>query len=379
MKQLKIIHMVINLIARAYLFFIACLTLWILIPMALFWTPTAVISGSMEPSIMTGDVLTAQKVSEKEVRSGAIKVGMVLLAVDPMKPETLYTHRVIEIKPDKSMITKGDANAAADPFVLPPENVRGVERLRIPFIGLPMQAIYAGDTSRLIFMMATVVLAFFALSTAKPVNEDDSKSADDSESNSTHELPEDLEKEIEDVPEVEENTPATPKSKIRTFGTITGGFAVFLALTLVTLTGTASAAYAGSFKQINNNWTASAAFPIDPKVAKCGGAVYTSVPGTTLTCAVGTVSGRTTSYTLTVQGTGAITQWSVTADWTGVTNWLKSSGSGTGVLPTGDIFVQKGYQFVGDKGQGNNTDPRNHAYVSSTKTAEVFTVLVTTK
>lgn len=363
MKLFKIIRSLITLLARTYLYSIASLILWIIIPLVLVWTPTAVISGSMEPSIMTGDVLSAQKVTEAQVRGGAIKEGMVVLATDPMKPETLYTHRVIEVFPDKSMITKGDANASPDPMTLPPENVRGIERLRIPFIGLPAQAIYAGDTGKVVWMALSVILSALILGSAK------TRDAQNSE--------------VEPAPLVtkpprEKRT--MPRVQITALGVINGSAATVLSIVLVALICTASAAYVGSLKQVSNSWTASSVFPsTDPKIAKCGLAVYTSTPGTTLTCAVAFVSGKSTYYTLTVKGTGALTQWSVTTDWTGVTNWLSSRAAGTGVSDTGDILTQKDYQITGLRGKGNSSDSRNHAWVSSTKAAEVFTVQVTTK
>jgi hypothetical protein len=112
----------------------------------------------------------------------------------------------------------------------------------------------------------------------------------------------------------------------------------------------------------------------------CGGAIYTGVAGTTVTCAPGTVSGTTSNYTLTVTGTGALVQWSVTADWSGVTNWYRSKAFGNGVSDTGDIMLRTGYQIKGSAGTSTNpADNWNHAWVSSTKAAEVFTVQVVTK
>lgn len=72
-----------------------------------------VLSGSMEPQIQTGAVIfvTPKPVSE-------IKVGDVLTFQIP-DADSVVTHRVMELNREggtTSMITKGDANTAPDPW-----------------------------------------------------------------------------------------------------------------------------------------------------------------------------------------------------------------------------------------------------------------------
>jgi signal peptidase len=366
-KFFKVIRLLIAQLATLYLSAIACLALWVFIPMVILWTPTVVVSGSMEPSVMTGDVVSAQKVSTDQVLNGAIKPGMVILAVDPAKPDSLYTHRVIKINSDKSMVTKGDANSSADALTLPAENVRGIEKLRIPFIGLPTQKMKTGDTVGALLLGASVLLAFIISSSFKN-RQKKTVDVDSTSSQSLHTTR--AENRIVDTEE--------KRNKRKDLYALA---ASIVAVVLVSIIGSSSATYTGSVKQLNDSWSAAAVFPApDPKVAMCGGAVYTGVPGTTVTCSVGTVAGTTTSYTLTVTGTGALTQWSVTADWTGYLNWYKGKAFGPGVADTGDIMTRNGYQIKGlVNGSVNPADSWNHAWVSSTKAAETFTVQVTTK
>lgn len=354
MEHFKIIRMLIILIARTYLFSVACLTLWVLIPLVLMWTPTAVISGSMEPTIMTGDVLSAQKVTTSQVYSGVIKAGMIVLASDPMNPDTLFTHRVIEIRPDRSMITRGDANATADPIALPPENVRGIERLRIPFIGHPVQAVYSGDMRKLAVIAFSLIMSLVILS--------QSKKAEDQVTSQIELASEINESKVMNKPNI-----LAPRLQIGSFGFVSVAASVILAFAFITLTSAASAKFTGHYAQANNSWTASESFPIknNQQVARCGTAVYTSPPGTTLTCSISSISGKTSSHVLKIMGIGALTQWSVTTDWSNVAGWLKSRASGTGVADTGDILIQKGYQIKGQH--------------KSSSSSDVFTVQVTTK
>jgi signal peptidase I len=99
----------------------------------------------MEPGVSTGDIVVAQTYSQEEIRNGAVKVGNVTLAKNPDKPDTLVTHRVIEILPNGDFKTKGDANRTADSTPVPRENVIGVERLLVPYLGLPIQTLRAGN------------------------------------------------------------------------------------------------------------------------------------------------------------------------------------------------------------------------------------------
>lgn len=365
MKIFSVTRSLVSFMAQIYLSAIACLTLWILIPMAILWTPTVVISGSMEPLIRTGDVVAAKRLSSEEIRNGAIKVGMVLLADNPLKPGTLFTHRVIAINPDGTFATKGDSNVATDPVPLKPENVKGIEMLRIPYIGLPAVKMREGDTLSLAAMGLSVIMASLIVQrNAARSRRNELENSDVSESFSTR-----------------SEVKAMELKRKEAFKTSYALAASIAAVILVSIITGSAAAFSGYVGQPNNSWRAAAAFPAPgPAAVVCGGASYQPSPDTTLTCVPGTVSGTTTSYTLTVKGTGALTQWYVTADWSRVTNWLSSKAFGTGVSDTGDIKTATGYQIKGSaNGSTNPADSWNHAWVSSTKAAEVFTVNVTTK
>lgn len=96
----------------------------------------AVGSGSMEPTIMIGDAIIVDKTVAKDPNK--LTVGDVL--VFKIK-DTIYTHRIIEIKEingKKAMITKGDREGqAVDTWVVTNENIIGRVKFKIPYVGWP--------------------------------------------------------------------------------------------------------------------------------------------------------------------------------------------------------------------------------------------------
>jgi signal peptidase I len=100
----------------------------------------------MKPGINVGDVLVAQPLTQEQVLStDFVKQGSVPLAYDPAKPEQLVTHRVVEKLSSNAFITKGDANASKDSTPIPAENIIGLERILVPYVGIPIQAARSGD------------------------------------------------------------------------------------------------------------------------------------------------------------------------------------------------------------------------------------------
>lgn len=132
-------------LCQLYLTLTGSLIIWAILPLFLGWTPTVVISGSMEPRISVGDVIFADPMEDSELRH-TVKLKNVLLAEDPNKPDRLVTHRVVEIvNKGESYITKGDANVSNDSTPVPLENIKGIEKLRVPYIGIPIYALQQGN------------------------------------------------------------------------------------------------------------------------------------------------------------------------------------------------------------------------------------------
>lgn len=98
-----------------------------------------VMSGSMEPSIMTGDVIFVYDRDPSTIEEGDV----ITYNLDGQQRE-VTTHRVIDIveneEGQRMFVTKGDANEEPDPYRVPPNAVVGVMPTdgvpaRVPFLG----------------------------------------------------------------------------------------------------------------------------------------------------------------------------------------------------------------------------------------------------
>jgi signal peptidase I len=103
-----------------------------LAPQAAGFDAHVVVSGSMAPQVQAGDVVLTSPVSVPELRP-----GQVLLFADPQRPDRLLLHRLVSFDGQGRLVTRGDANRSDDSVHVAPSDVRGLARLRVPFIGLP--------------------------------------------------------------------------------------------------------------------------------------------------------------------------------------------------------------------------------------------------
>jgi signal peptidase len=98
--------------------------------MLISWFPVLVVSGSMTPHVMPGDVLVYQ-------HGGHPRRGQIVLFHEPGHPERLVSHRVAKVRSDGALITWGDANPVPDSDPVPRRLCAGLARLRVPYAGLP--------------------------------------------------------------------------------------------------------------------------------------------------------------------------------------------------------------------------------------------------
>lgn len=86
-------------------------------------------SGSMEPTIMTGDMIVINKTADYQVND-------VITFTD--NGARIVTHRILERKLDDGnpvFLTQGDANQSPDPHLIPESDVHGEVVFTIPRIG----------------------------------------------------------------------------------------------------------------------------------------------------------------------------------------------------------------------------------------------------
>lgn len=121
------------LVSTAYWYFaVATLVIAIGIPFVSGWSSAAVVTGSMEPVISAGDM-----VSFAPYDGSALSTGAIVQFRDPARPGQTTTHRIVAVNPDGTYTTRGDANGSNDSAPLHPEGIVGVARMVTPGAALP--------------------------------------------------------------------------------------------------------------------------------------------------------------------------------------------------------------------------------------------------
>ncbi len=92
-----------------------------------------VLTGSMEPSIMAGDILLVVNDEFKEPRLQDVVIYDAK-RIDGAKVAS-FAHRIIDGNSTSGFVTKGDANPLPDVQISNPEDITGVVVFVIPFIG----------------------------------------------------------------------------------------------------------------------------------------------------------------------------------------------------------------------------------------------------
>ena len=123
--------------------------------------PLVVIAGpSMSPTIPLGAA-----VIERTVPAEAIGVGDVVTV--QMPNGVAITHRVVrlgEIAGATYLETRGDANAAADPVVVPAGDVTGVVTVAVPMLGFLLAFLAApSGVASVVLMLAALMVAIWAM------------------------------------------------------------------------------------------------------------------------------------------------------------------------------------------------------------------------
>lgn len=111
-----------------------------------------IVSGSMEPSIRDGDYIIVEK-----TEASALEIGDIICYYSSDKEISgrLNTHRIMEILPDGSFITKGDANKYCDETAVKPDSIIGKYRGKLGFLRWLSSF---GSADKLIFILIAVIL-----------------------------------------------------------------------------------------------------------------------------------------------------------------------------------------------------------------------------
>ncbi len=126
-------RLVIATVATAYWYFaVATLAITVLVPLAAGWTTATVMSNSMGPIVSAGDVVAFSAYDGSQLEQGTI-----ILFDDPTRENSSLMHRVVELNPDGTYKTKGDANQGSDSTHVPVASIVGMARMISPYGGLP--------------------------------------------------------------------------------------------------------------------------------------------------------------------------------------------------------------------------------------------------
>jgi signal peptidase I len=102
-------------------------------PIVLGWRPFAVLSGSMAPTLRTGDEIVVRPVAPVTLR-----VGDIVTFNDPSRDDALVTHRVRSMRvvgATVRVVTRGDANTGSEHWSVPASGRVGRLAYRIPKLG----------------------------------------------------------------------------------------------------------------------------------------------------------------------------------------------------------------------------------------------------
>ena len=97
----------------------------------------AIVSGSMRPVFDRGSVVIVEQVNKKYNNYDKIKKGDIIAY---KTNKNIIVHRIIRQLEENDEIfiyTKGDANNNEDNFIVKKENIIGIVRFKIPYIGYP--------------------------------------------------------------------------------------------------------------------------------------------------------------------------------------------------------------------------------------------------
>lgn len=113
-----------------------------------------VVSGSMEPTINTGDFIIINQ-KKKDYQENDI---VTFIDVNG----SFVTHRIVGLT-NNGYVTKGDANQSVDPGFVRKEKIVGVYTSRIPKLGYVVKAVQNPITLVLIFVIGVMVCVVISI------------------------------------------------------------------------------------------------------------------------------------------------------------------------------------------------------------------------
>ena len=125
------------------------------------YRPVAVYSGSMVPGLRVGSIAV-----DRNVPSASIRVGDVITFAHPYVRGRLVTHRVVRIFHTKRGLayrTKGDANAARDPWTIRLSGRVGRVSFSVPYAGYLLWYLHTREVRTALILFSALLLAAWVL------------------------------------------------------------------------------------------------------------------------------------------------------------------------------------------------------------------------
>ncbi len=97
------------------------------------WRPLTVLSGSMTPTLRTGDVIISAPLRPDQAR-----IGDVVTFSDPSRDNALVTHRIIKLRLSAGkayVVTRGDANTGVEKWAVASDGKIGRVVMHFPKLG----------------------------------------------------------------------------------------------------------------------------------------------------------------------------------------------------------------------------------------------------
>lgn len=136
------------------------------VPSFFGWKPFIVLSGSMESSILKGDLVIV-----KITDPSSLEVNDIIAFRD--EQDTVTTHRIIETVTNDGVpyfVTKGDNNDSQDQNLVAYEDVEGIYQLRIPKVGNILMSLSEPTTIVIIVLGITVIFGLGFYTSMKKEN-----------------------------------------------------------------------------------------------------------------------------------------------------------------------------------------------------------------
>jgi signal peptidase len=130
----------------------------IVVPKATGSRPLTVLTGSMTPTYLPGDVVIVRPADADNLQIGDV-ITFQAVSDDPR----LTTHRIKSVVltgEGRRYVTQGDANGAADPEPITPEQVRGTVWYSVPYVGYAATWVAGGTLRTLIDVAAGGLLLY---------------------------------------------------------------------------------------------------------------------------------------------------------------------------------------------------------------------------